>query len=68
MTTDLYMIVTRINLKSFGSWSVSKPGHHMCHVSDSNMVVFSLQDNRITLVDFVVSYYVHNVDEVLNTR
>lgn len=40
----------------------------MCHVSDSNMVVFSLQDNRITLVDFVVSYYVHNVDEVLNTR
>lgn len=66
MTTDVSMIVTRINLKSFGSWSVSKPGHHM--ISDSNMMVFSLQDNRISLVDFVVSYYLHNVDEVLNTR
>lgn len=28
--------------------------------------VFSSQDNRISLVDYVVSYYLHNVDVVMN--
>lgn len=28
----------------------------------------SFQDNRISLVDYVVSYYLHNVDEVMDVR
>lgn len=30
------------------------------------LICISSQDNRISLVDYVVSYYLHNVDEVLN--
>lgn len=41
---------------------------HICPSFDSKLMQFvyflSFQDNRISLVDYVVSYYLHNVDEV----
>lgn len=43
---------------------------HICPSFDSKVMQFvyflSFQDNRISLVDYVVSYYLHNVDEVMD--